>query len=201
MEPRMSIVVGITGASGSVLALNTVDELLRRNIATAVVCSNSARLVWQDELGTTFNNTLVEWQENPNFSFYPANDMRAPIASGTYPAKAMVVVPASMNTIASIAHGITSHLVHRAADVCLKERRRLVLVPRETPLNSNHLENMLTLSRMGVVVLPPEPAFYLKPQSVDDIVRFVVSRIMVALDLDESLPEEFRYDEKEDDRL
>ena len=193
----MSIIVGITGASGSVLAMNTVDELLKRNVTTAVVCSNSARLVWQDELGTAFSDTLVEWQENPQFTFYSANDMRAPIASGTHPTKAMVIVPASMNTIASIAQGITSHLVHRAADVCLKERRRLVLVPRETPLNSIHLQNMLTLSKLGAVILPPEPAFYLKPRSVEDIVRFVVSRIMVALDLDEALPEEFRYQDKE----
>lgn len=190
------MIVGITGASGSVLALNTVDELLRRNLATAVVCSNSARLVWEDELGIPFNDTLVEWRENPNFTFYSPGDMRAPIASGTHPTRAMVVVPASMNTIASIAHGITGHLIHRAADVCLKERRRLVLVPRETPLTSTHLENMLTLSRMGAVVLPPEPAFYLKPQGVEDIVRFVVSRIMVALDVDEALPREFRYEEK-----
>ena len=179
------------------MAMNTVDELLKRNVTTAVVCSNSARLVWQDELGTAFSDTLVEWQENPQFTFYSANDMRAPIASGTHPTKAMVIVPASMNTIASIAQGITSHLVHRAADVCLKERRRLVLVPRETPLNSIHLQNMLTLSKLGAVILPPEPAFYLKPQSVEDIVRFVVSRIMVALDLDEALPEEFRYQDKE----
>ncbi len=193
----MSVIVGITGASGAILALNTVDELLRRNVATTVVCSNSARLVWLDELETPFNDTLVEWQENPKFSFYSASDMRAPIASGTHPSRAMVVVPASMNTIASLAHGITSHLIHRAADVCLKEGRRLVLVPRETPLNSIHLENMLTLSRLGAVILPPEPAFYLKPKSVEDIVRFVVSRVMVALDLDEALPEEFRYEEKE----
>ena len=89
----MSVIVGITGASGSVLALNTVDELLRRDVATTVVCSSSARLVWQDELETPFNDTLVEWQENPKFKFYSANDMRAPIASGTHPARAMVVVP------------------------------------------------------------------------------------------------------------
>jgi len=194
----MSIIVGITGASGSVLALNTVDELLRRNIATAVVCSNSARLVWQDELGVSFNDTLVDWQENPSFTFYPVNDMRAPIASGTYPTRGMAIVPASMNTVASIAHGVTHNLIHRAADVCLKERRRLVLVPRETPLHSIHLENMLALSRLGAVVLPPEPAFYLKPSGIEDIVRFVVGRILVALNIEEALPEELRYREKAD---
>ena len=103
-----------------------------------------------------------------------------------------------MNTVASIAHGITSHLVHRAADVCLKEGRRLVLVPRETPLRSVHLENMLALSRMGAVILPPEPAFYLHPKSVDDIVEFVVSRILVALNIEEVLPEKFHYHEGSD---
>ena len=179
------------------LALNTVDELLSRDVPTAVVCSNSARMVWQDELGVSFNDTLTEWQENPRFKFYPANDMRASIASGTYPTRGMVIVPASMNTVASIAHGITGHLVHRAADVCLKEGRRLVLVPRESPLHSVHLENMLTLSRLGAVILPPEPAFYLHPRGLDDIVRFVVGRILVALNVEDALPAEFRYEEKE----
>jgi 4-hydroxy-3-polyprenylbenzoate decarboxylase len=150
-------------------------------------------MVWQEELSVPFSETLSEWREDPNFKFYSANDLQAPIASGTYPTRGMVIVPASMNTVASLAHGMTGHLVHRAADVCLKEGRRLVLVPRETPLHSVHLENMLTLSRLGVVVLPPEPAFYLHPQSVDDIVRFVVGRILVALNIEESLPAEFRY--------
>ena len=193
----MTVIVGITGASGSVLALNTIDELLKRDVPTTVVCSNSARLVWQDELGRSFNDNLIEWQENPHFTFYSINDMQAAIASGTHPVRGMVIVPASMNTVASVAHGITGHLIHRAADVCLKERRRLVLVPRETPLHSTHLENMLTLSRLGAIVLPPEPAFYLKPQGVEDIVRFVVSRILVALDVEDALPEDLRYTDKE----
>ena len=187
------VVVGITGASGAVLALNTVDELLSRDVPTAVVCSNSARLVWQDELGTSFNETLIEWQENPNLTYYSASDMAASIASGTFPTRGMVIVPASMNTVASIAHGITHNLIHRAADVTLKEGRRLVLVPRETPLHSIHLENMLALSRMGAVILPPQPAFYLGPQTIDAVVRFMVGRILVALKVEEALPEEFRY--------
>jgi 4-hydroxy-3-polyprenylbenzoate decarboxylase len=192
------VIVGITGASGSVLALNTVEELLRRDVPTIVVCSNSARLVWQDEMGVPFNSSLEVWREHPSFTFYPLNDLRAPIASGTYPCGGMAVVPASMNTIASLAHGVTGNLLLRAADVCLKERRRLVLVPRETPLHSIHLENMLTLARVGAVMLPPEPAFYLHPKSVDDIVRFVVGRVLLALGLEEALPEELQYREKED---
>ena len=192
------VVVGITGASGAVLALNTVDELLSRDVPTAVVCSNSARLVWQDELGTSFNETLIEWQENPNLTYYSASDMAASIASGTFPTRGMVIVPASMNTVASLSHGITHNLIHRAADVTLKEGRRLVLVPRETPLHSIHLENMLALSRMGAVILPPQPAFYLRPQTIDDVVRFMVGRILVALKVEEALPEEFRYQGKDD---
>ncbi len=191
------IVVGISGASGAVLARDTVDELLRRDIPTAVVCSNSGQLVWREELGLSFKETLVEWQEHPGFTGYAINDLRAPIASGTYPTSGMVVVPASMNSVASMAHGISDNLLLRAADVCLKEKRRLVLVPRESPLHSIHLENMLTLSRMGVVVLPPEPAFYLNPQGIDDVVRFIVNRTIVALGIEDALPEEFQYRDRE----
>ena len=187
------VVVGITGASGAVMARATVDELLRRDIATVALCSNAARLVWQEELGENFNDTLVEWQEHPSFVHYPINDLRAPVASGTYPTSGMVIVPASMNSIASLAGGLSGNLLLRSADVCLKERRPLVLVPRETPLHSIHLQNMLTLSQMGAVILPPEPAFYLQPQGIGDIVDFVVARIFVALGLDGSMPEEMQY--------
>ena len=189
------VVVGITGASGSLMARATVDELLRRDLPTAVVCSNAARMVWQEELGQSFNETLVEWQEHPAFVHYPINDLRAPIASGTYPTAGMALVPASMNSIASLAHGISNNLLLRAADVCLKERRPLTLVPRETPLHSIHLENMLTLSRMGAVILPPDPAFYLTPQSIDDVVNYVVGKIFVSLGIDQELPKDMRYGE------
>ena len=189
------VVVGISGASGSMMALATVEELLRRDTPTALVCSNAGRLVWQEEMDVSFTETLAIWQEHPKFTFYPINDLRAPIASGTYPTSGMVMVPASMNSIASVANGLSSNLLLRAADVCLKENRRLVLVPRESPLHSIHLENMLKLARMGAVVLPPEPAFYLKPQSVEDVVRFIVGRIMVALNLDQALPDDLQYQE------
>ena len=144
------VIVGITGASGSLMARAMVDEMLRRDLPTAVVCSNAARMVWQEEIGSAFNESLVEWQEHPSFVHYPVNDLRAPIASGSYPAAGMALVPASMNSIASLANGISNNLLLRAADVCLKERRPLVLVPRETPLHSIHLENMLTRSAAWV---------------------------------------------------
>ncbi len=187
------VVVGISGASGSILAKETVDELLLREVPVVLVCSNDARLVWQEEMDGPFNETLARWREHPHFTHYPVGDMKAPIASGTYPTRGMVVVPCSMGSIASMAHGLASNLLLRAADVCLKERRKLVVVPRETPLHAVHLDNMLALARMGVVVLPPEPAFYLKPDSVQDIVRFVVGRILVALEIDESLDERYQY--------
>ena len=192
------VIVGISGASGSVLAQGTVDELLRRNVPTIVVCSNGGRLVWQEEMGTSFNSSLAEWREHPQFTFYANSDLRAPIASGTYPTGGMVVVPCSMNSVASMANGLAGNLLLRSADVCLKEGRRLVLVPRETPLHSIHLENMLTLARMGAVVLPPEPAFYLKPRGIDDIVRFVVSRVLVALGVEQEMPQDLQYRGKED---
>ena len=187
------VVVGITGASGALMARALVDELLRRDMSTAIVCSNAARLVWQEELGRPFNETLVEWQEHPAFAHYGIGDLRAPIASGSYPAAGMALVPASMNSIASLANGISNNLLLRAADVCLKERRPLTLVPRETPLHSIHLENMLTLSRMGAVILPPDPAFYLKPQTVDDVINYVVRKVLVSLGIDDELPGDMQY--------
>ena len=190
------VVVGISGASGAILARSTVDELLRREAPTIVVCSNAARLVWQEELEVSFNETLSQWREYPHFSHYHIGDLRASIASGTYATAGMVIVPCSMNSIASIAHGLAGNLLLRAADVCLKERRQLVVVPRETPLHATHLENMLALARAGAVILPPEPAFYLKPQGVEDIARFVAQRVLAALGVTEELPPDLQYRER-----
>ena len=187
------VVVGISGASGSVLARQTVETLLDRDVPVALVCSNDAKLVWQEEMDEPFSEVLSRWNEAPHFTPYAIGDMKAPIASGTYPTRGMVAVPCSMSSVAAMAHGLANNLLLRAADVSLKERRRLVVVPRETPLHAVHLENMLTLARMGVTVLPPEPPFYLKPRGVDDIVEFVVSRIMVALGVDDSLPRKHQY--------
>ena len=192
------IIVGISGASGAAIAKATIDELLHREIPTVAVCSNGGKLVWQDELDVSFNQTLSEWQEYPMFEYYPINDLRAPIASGTFPTAGMVIVPCSMNSLASLAHGISNNLLLRSADVCMKEKRNLTIVPRETPLHSIHIENMLTLSKMGATILPPEPAFYLKPSSIDDIVKFVVSRIFVSLQIDSELHNDLQYQQKAD---
>jgi 4-hydroxy-3-polyprenylbenzoate decarboxylase len=187
------VVVGISGASGSVLAKEAVEALLDREVPVALVCSNDARLVWQEEMDEPFGEVLARWTEHPHFTHHSFGDMRAPIASGTYPTRGMVVVPCSMASVAAMAHGLANNLLLRAADVCLKEGRRLVVVPRETPLYAVHLENLLALARMGVVVLPPEPPFYLRPRSAEEIVGFVVARILVALGIDDSLPRSYQY--------
>ncbi|CAI8020464.1 Flavin prenyltransferase UbiX [Geodia barretti] len=132
------IIVGVSGASGSILARATVEALLLRDVPTIVVCTNAARLVWQEELDTPFGETLSE------------GDMRASIASGTFATRGMVIVPCSMNSVAAIAHGLAGNLLLRAADVCLKERRKLILVPRETPLHATHFgEHAFTHARRG----------------------------------------------------
>ena len=190
---RRPVVVGISGASGSILAKATVDELLLRDVPTIVVCTNAARLVWQDEMEGSFGEVLSEWQEHPHFSYYAMGDMRASIASGTFPTAGMAVVPCSMNSVAAMAHGLANNLLLRAADVCLKERRKLVLVPRETPLHATHLENLLSLSRAGAIIMPPEPAFYLQPKGMEDIARFVAQRILVALGVEDELPPDLQY--------
>ncbi len=192
-KAKTPLVVGISGASGSILAKATVDELLRRDVPVALVCTNDARMVWQDEMDEPYKEVLARWREHPHFTDYVVGDMRASIASGTYPTRGMVVVPTSMSTVASIAHGVANNLLVRAADVCLKEGRKLVVVPRETPVHAIHLENLLTLAKMGVVVLPPEPAFYLRPTSIDDIVGFFVRRIMVAAGIDEDMGSDYQY--------
>jgi len=186
--------VGITGASGSILALSTIDHLLSKGVPVIATASSAARMVWQEEMDESFGAALERWGDSGDFKYYPAGDLKAPIASGTFPTLGMAVSPCSMSTVAAIAHGLADNLVRRAADVCLKERRNLVLVPRETPLNAIHLENMASLARLGVTILPPEPPFYLRPKSLDDVIEFVVQRTLVALGITETLPEDMQYE-------
>ena len=190
MDP---VIVGISGGSGPVLARRAIQALLDREVPVIATCSNAARMVWQEEMDEPFTAALARWQESPHFSYCPIGDLKAPIASGTTSVAGMLVIPCSMGTLAAIAHGLSTNLLHRAADVCLKEGRKLVLVPRETPLSPIHLENMLTLARLGVAILPPEPAFYLHPRSVDDIVEQIVSKAITALGLPGFMDEHLRY--------
>ena len=190
MDP---VVVGISGASGSVLAKRAIGTLLERDVPVIATCTSAARMVWQEEMDESFGSSLAQWQESPGFTYYPIGDLAAPIASGTTRIAGMIVIPCSTGTVAAIAHGLSSNLLQRAADVCLKERHRLVLVPRETPLSAIHLENMLTLARLGVTILPPDPAFYLHPKSVHDVVDYVVAKALDALGLDGFMGDRMRY--------
>lgn len=195
--PSRPLVVGITGASGSIIARELIVALLERDTPVVVVASNAARMVWQEELDESYNAAAARWREHPHFSACAISDLFAPIASGTFPTAGMIIAPASMNTVASLAHGLTPNLLLRAADVTLKERRPLTLIPRETPLHAIHLENLLTLSRLGATILPPEPPFYLKPLDMDGIVRFVVQRALVASGVIDSLPDDMQYRDHE----
>ncbi len=191
------LVVGISGASGSIIARELIDALLEREKPIVVVASNAARMVWQEELDESYNITVARWSEHPHFGAYAISDLFAPIASGTFPTAGMIIAPASMNTVASLAHGLTPNLLLRAADVTLKERRPLTLIPRETPLHAIHLENLLTLSRLGATIMPPEPPFYLKPLDMDGIVRFVVQRALVASGVIDGMPDHMQYRDHE----
>ena len=195
MDP---VVVGISGASGSVLAQRAIEALLNRDIPVIATCSSAARMVWQEEMQEPFGSVLARWQESANFTYWPIGDLNAPIASGTTPTAGMIVIPCSTGTLAAIAHGLSTNLLQRAADVCIKERKKLVVVPRETPLSTIHLENMLALSRMGITVLPPAPAFYLHPTSVEDIVEYIVAKALSALGLDEFMDVRLRYQRRSD---
>ena len=154
-------------------------------------------MVWRQESEESFGEALERWADWDAFTYCPVGDLTAPIASGTFPTAGMVVTPCSMATVAAISSGVVDNLLRRAADVTLKERRPLVVVPRETPLTETHLENMASLARRGVVVLPPHPPFYLGDPSIGRTVDFIVERTMVALGLTDRMPEDMTYREPE----
>lgn len=178
------IVLGITGASGAIYARATVDALIaarsKQPIALAAVLSSTSPEVWAHEL----EGDVREWLAARDVPVFAGRDYSAPFASGSAKWDSMAVVPCSMSTVAKVAHGISDDLLSRAADVMLKERRRLILVARETPLSAIHLENMLTVTRAGALVLPATPSFYGRPTSVDAVVATVVDRILDHLDIE-----------------
>ena len=189
----MPVIVGVTGASGSVLAKCTIDRFLECNIPVILTVSSAARIVWGKEMDSSFGEELEKLSSNKNFKFYQIGELAAPIASGTFATRGMVIVPASMSTVAALSQGLSDNLLRRAADVCFKEKRTVVMVPRETPLHAIHLRNLSDLAMMGATILPPNPAFYLFQNSINDIVEFVVERIMVLFDVKSELPEKMQY--------
>jgi flavin prenyltransferase len=178
------LIVGITGATGTILGVRLLQVLKEHNMETHLILSNwGARTLVHE---TPYPVTRVQEMAT---KWYGSQDQAAAVSSGSFLTDGMVICPCSVRSLAAIAQGHGDSLVHRAADVILKERRKLVLVVREAPLNDIHLENMLKLSRMGVVILPPVPAFYNHPQSIDEIVDHIVMRILDQFDIHLGLTE------------
>ncbi|MCY3542704.1 MAG: UbiX family flavin prenyltransferase [Chloroflexota bacterium] len=194
IAPNHPVVIGISGASGSMIANGLIDAVLQSGIPVIATASNAARIVWRQEMDTSFGEAIEHWRGSGDFTYCAPGDIQSPIASGSFPTRGMVIAPCSMSTVAALAHGFADNLIRRAADVCLKERRPLTIVPRETPLSAIHLENMAALSRLGVTVLPPEPPFYLKPKSLDDVANYVVQKALVSIGLIAALPQSMQYD-------
>jgi 4-hydroxy-3-polyprenylbenzoate decarboxylase len=187
-------VVGVSGASGTPYARAVVNALLAVQQPVDLVVSRAARLTILDETGLSFRDShwrddLATWltHDVTDVRYWPAGDLGAGPASGSYPTRGMVVVPASTAAVAGIAIGLSKDLLQRAADVTLKERRRFVIVPRETPYTRATLAHLLTLHDAGAVVLPASPGFYSAPQSVAQLVDFIAAKVLDALDVEHDL--------------
>jgi 4-hydroxy-3-polyprenylbenzoate decarboxylase len=176
------IIVGISGASGAIYGIRMLEALRAAEVESHLVISKSAQITIAHETGYS----LPKVQKLASH-FYSTTDLSAAVASGSFKTDGMIIAPCSMKTLAEIATGNTTTLLTRAADVILKERRRLVLMPRETPLHSIHLRNMLTLSDMGVIIAPPVPAFYSLPASLEAMVDHTVGRILDLFDIENTL--------------
>jgi 4-hydroxy-3-polyprenylbenzoate decarboxylase len=172
------LVVGITGATGTIFGVRLLQMLHGSGVETHLVVSKWAARTLAHETPHS-----LEYVQSLATQSYGIGAQGAAISSGSFVTLGMVIAPCSMRTLAAIAHGIGDNLIHRAADVVLKERRKLVLVVRESPFNEIHLENMLKLARMGVVILPPVPAFYNNPQNLDDMINHITMRVIDQFDI------------------
>ncbi|MBD1400083.1 UbiX family flavin prenyltransferase [Pelovirga terrestris] len=183
------IVVGITGASGSIYGLRLIEELLAADHQVSVLLTNAGRQVTAFETGLNLADEAADCQAQlreyfnctTRLQYFVIDDFFAPVASGSSAPDAVVICPCSMGTVGRIASGLSDNLLERAADVALKERRQLIVVPRETPFNQIHLENLLRLAQAGGTILPAMPGFYHQPQTLEDLVTFVVGKILDTL--------------------
>jgi 4-hydroxy-3-polyprenylbenzoate decarboxylase len=189
-EPGPTIAVAITGASGALYAVRTIAALLERGCHLEIVASDYGRRLLRDELGDEaaierigeyLKSRYGDGVSQGSFVLLSNRDLGATIASGSHDCGGMVIVPCSMKTLAGVAHGLSRNLVERAADVMLKERRRLVIVPRETPMSLPQLRNLLLCGEAGAIILPAMPAFYQMPSSLDDLADFMAGKILSAL--------------------
>jgi 4-hydroxy-3-polyprenylbenzoate decarboxylase len=190
------IIVGITGASGAIYALHTLRALLANGIEVHLIISDYGAYVIESETDFPLKggNILESFRSkygpevlNGNIVKYSNKDLAASISSGSFKTDGMVIVPCSMKTLAGVAQGVSGNLIERAADVTLKEKRRLVLVPRETPLNKIHIKNMLSAADAGAHILPAMPAFYQKPTTIEELANFIAGRILALFDIEAEL--------------
>ncbi len=200
--PR-NITLALTGASGMPYGIRLLECLIASGVPAYVLYSQAAQVVAKQEMGLTLPSRAADleqqWQQHyqvgpDKLRVFGREAWFAPVASGSNPPEAMVVCPCSMGTLAAIAHGLSDNLIERAADVCLKERKKLIIVPRETPFSTMHLENMLKLSQLGAVILPPSPGFYHHPKQIEDLIDFVVARILDQLDIPHQLQKRWGED-------
>jgi len=194
--PAESIAVAVTGASGAVYATRTLAALLARRVHVELVVSDYGRRLLRDELGEQASvERLHEFLAakygdavaGGTFTLHSNRDLGATIASGSHGCSGMAIVPCSMKTLAAVAHGLSRNLIERAADVMLKEQRRLVIVPRETPMSLPQLRNMVLCAEAGAMILPAMPAFYQMPKTLDDLADFIAGKILNALGFEQQL--------------
>jgi flavin prenyltransferase len=187
MRTDLPLVVGISGASGAIYGVRLLEALRAKKIPAHLIISKSAVLTLKEEVGYSVDKvrSLAE-------TTYQNADVGASISSGSFRTRGMVIVPCSIRTLSNIAYGTTDSLLSRAADVTLKERRRLVLVVREAPLHAGHLRSMLAAAENGAVIVPPVPAFYHRPKTIDDIVNQTVGRCLDLFDIDVGLVKRWR---------
>ena len=200
MDKRITLAV--TGASGSLYAIRLIDCLVKANIHVHLMISDAARVVMATEVGLNLSKSRAKTSNaicdhlsinEKSLSLHSNDNWFAPVASGSSAPKTMVICPCSTGTLAAVANGQSDNLIERAADVVIKEKGQLIVVPRETPFSSLHLRNMLTLADLGVVVMPASPGFYHQPQSIDDLVNFVVARLLDHLGISQTLIEPWGY--------
>ncbi|MFC1588057.1 UbiX family flavin prenyltransferase [Planctomycetota bacterium] len=184
MSNAKTVTVAITGASGAVYARHFLQSLLALDCQVKLVISAAGACLIEEELPP---GAMADVIAHKNLQQFSPDDIAAPIASGSLVPDAMVVIPASMGTVGRIRAGLSSNLIERAADVIIKERKPLLLVPRETPFNTIHLENMLALAKAGAVIMPAAPAFYHRPESLEDLHRFISGRLLCHLGIDNDI--------------
>lgn len=183
-------IVALTGASGAVYGITLARELMARGYEIHLIASEPAKIVIAQELKW---DPVLDWEEAfhkylpGQLVYYENSDIAAPVASGSFITSGMVIIPCTMSTAAAVANGLSNNLIERAADVMLKEKRQLIIVPRETPLSVVHLRNLLELAQMGVQIIPAMPGFYHDPHTIKDLVDFVVGKVMDSMNIEHNL--------------